>query len=124
MITTLSPAAKYRATCSDHDDGVFVVVRAASRGPRDPGTQLYAGVLDAPFHVVLDRVTDAIADLEDERDSYSKGYLMATPEQIAELRNRAKFYADTNGPDLVPRGLKTAAEALLKALPPRGVTSP
>jgi hypothetical protein len=47
---------------------------------------------------------------------YKRGLLTATPTQIAELKNRAAYYADTNGPDLAPVGLKAAAKALIKAL--------
>lgn len=64
MITLLSPHNAYRATCTDHDDGVFVTVRQASQGRPAPGAQLYHTVVDAPFHVVLDRVTDLLAGLE------------------------------------------------------------
>jgi hypothetical protein len=64
MITILSPTARYRATLSDHDDGTFVAIHAASLGPRDPGRQLYHTVIDAPFHVACDRVADLLADLE------------------------------------------------------------
>lgn len=49
------------------------------------------------------------------------GFLCATPEQMSELRNRAEFYADANGPDAAPPGLKTAAKALLKKLDMLGV---
>ena len=47
---------------------------------------------------------------------YSNGFLCATPEQLAELRSRAEFYANAYGPDAAPAGLKGAAKALLKAL--------
>jgi hypothetical protein len=43
-------------------------------------------------------------------------FLLATPAQLAELRSRAEFYADANGPDAAPAGLKTAAKALLKKM--------
>ena len=45
---------------------------------------------------------------------YENGWLFATATQLAELRNRAEFYADPNGPD-APH-LKWPAKALLKAL--------
>jgi hypothetical protein len=48
--------------------------------------------------------------------SYENGHLTATDDQLAELRSRAKFYADAYGPDAAPAGLKSAAKALLKAL--------
>lgn len=53
---------------------------------------------------------------------YDKGHLFASAAQIAELRSRAEYYADTNGPDMAPAGLKTAAKALLKALNERDPT--
>jgi hypothetical protein len=40
---------------------------------------------------------------------------------LAELRNRAEFYAHPNGPDAAPRGLKAAAKGLLKALAREGL---
>jgi hypothetical protein len=64
MITILSPTARYRATLSDHDDGTFVAIHAASLGSRDPGRQLGHAILDAPFHVACDHVVDLLADLE------------------------------------------------------------
>ncbi len=65
MITLLSPTQQYRATVSDHDDGAFVAIRSASGGPTSPGTQLWHGVIDAPFHIVADRVLDILANLEE-----------------------------------------------------------
>lgn len=47
---------------------------------------------------------------------YSGGFLCATDAQLKELRSRAEFYADANGPDAAPAGLKTAAKALLRNL--------
>lgn len=49
------------------------------------------------------------------------GFLCANQEQLAELRNRAEFYTDANGPDAAPVGLKVAAKALLKKLDALGV---
>jgi hypothetical protein len=51
----------------------------------------------------------------------SGGFLCADKEQLAELRNRAEFYADANGPDAAPPGLKVAAKALLKKMAAIGV---
>lgn len=42
--------------------------------------------------------------------------LRSTPEQYAELRNRAEHYAHVHGPDAAPAGLKAAAKALLAAM--------
>jgi len=64
MITILSPNETHRATLTDHDDGVWVAIRRVSAGPRRPGTQLHAEVIDAPFHVVADRMVDLLAELE------------------------------------------------------------
>jgi len=47
---------------------------------------------------------------------YRRRLLTATPTQLAQLKNRAAYYAHSNGPDLAPPGLKAAARALLKAL--------
>ena len=47
---------------------------------------------------------------------YANGRLTATPAQLAELKNRAAFYADAHGPDAGPPGLKTAARAVLAAI--------
>jgi hypothetical protein len=47
---------------------------------------------------------------------YGRRMLSATPMQLAELKNRAAYYADVNGPDAAPAGLKCAAKALLRAL--------
>lgn len=47
---------------------------------------------------------------------YFGGFLCATVEQLSELRNRAEFYTNANGPDAAPPGLKSAAKALLRAL--------
>lgn len=47
---------------------------------------------------------------------YSNGFLLATGAQLSELRNRAEHYADANGPDAAPAGLKVAAKAVLRAL--------
>lgn len=44
------------------------------------------------------------------------GFLCATPEQLHELRSRAEFYANVNGPDAAPPGLKVAAKAVLRSL--------
>jgi hypothetical protein len=52
---------------------------------------------------------------------YSNGFLLATPAQAAELRSRAEFYADANGPDAAPAGLKGAAKALLKKMSALGI---
>lgn len=46
---------------------------------------------------------------------YERGWLRAAPEQLDELRNRAEYYADTNGPDGAPY-VRIAAKALLRAL--------
>lgn len=51
-----------------------------------------------------------------EVGGYEGGYLYAQDAEIAELKSRAEFYADANGPDATPPGLKVAAKALLKAL--------
>jgi hypothetical protein len=40
---------------------------------------------------------------------------------LAELLDDARFYADADGPDEQPRGLKTAARALLHAVAKKGV---
>ena len=48
---------------------------------------------------------------------YSNGILTCSPEQLAELKNRADHYADEWGPDVDDGGaLKRAAMAALKAL--------
>lgn len=52
---------------------------------------------------------------------YEKGCLCATAAQIAELRDRAEYYADPNGPDMAP-WLKWPAKALLRALNQRDPT--
>ncbi len=52
---------------------------------------------------------------------YEGGYLYAIDSEIAELRNRAEYYADAAGPDAAPAGLKGAAKSLLKAMARAGV---
>ncbi len=47
---------------------------------------------------------------------YADGFLLASADQVDELRSRADFYADANGPDAAPAGLKGAAKALIKKL--------
>jgi hypothetical protein len=44
-----------------------------------------------------------------------------THDQLRELRSRAEYYADTNGPDAAPPGLKVAAKALLKRMDALGL---
>jgi hypothetical protein len=47
----------------------------------------------------------------------SGGYLICSDDPaLPELIDDAKYYADVNGPDAAPAGLKGAAKALLKAL--------
>ncbi len=67
MTTVLSPSAAYRATVTSVPDGVAVAVRTAAHydGPRlVHGTQVHRVVIDASFHVVLDRVVGMLAELE------------------------------------------------------------
>lgn len=51
---------------------------------------------------------------------YRDWWLTATDAQFAELRNRAEFYADPNGPDGA-RWLVWPAKSLLKALERNGL---
>jgi hypothetical protein len=47
----------------------------------------------------------------------AKQYVIAKDDPaLPELINDAEFYADANGPDMAPPGLKQAAKALLKAV--------
>lgn len=64
MITVLSPNGRYRASVSDHDDGVHVIVRRTGdvRFQMEPCA---TALVDAPLHLVLDRVADILAELED-----------------------------------------------------------
>jgi hypothetical protein len=55
-------------------------------------------------------------DCDCDVGDYSRGQLTASYIQLAELKNRAAYYADRNGPDAAPTGLKSAAKALLRAL--------
>lgn len=64
MLTLLSPRGTLRATAADHDDGVHVIVRR-SLNYVAPGNLLARGVVDAPFHLVCDRLTDLLAELEE-----------------------------------------------------------
>lgn len=59
VITVLS--AHYRAHLSDHDDGVHVIVR---RIPSGIPCQIYSDVIDAPFHMVADRMVELLAELD------------------------------------------------------------
>jgi hypothetical protein len=54
-------------------------------------------------------------DCECDVGDYERGYLTATPEQLAELVSRAKHYAH-GGTDQSERGLVASAKALLAAL--------
>lgn len=65
MITILSPTARYRARLCDRPGGVYVAVRDHARPGHRRSVLLSAGLIDAPFHVVADRVLDALADLEE-----------------------------------------------------------
>lgn len=67
MTIVLSPSADYRATVTDTPIGIAVAVRTAAHydGPRlVHGTQVHRVVIDAPHHVVLDRVVEMLAELE------------------------------------------------------------
>ncbi len=64
MITVTSPRETHRAHLTDHDDGVYVVIRVVP-GIRRHGRQVYRGPIDAPFHVVADRMAELLAELED-----------------------------------------------------------
>ncbi len=67
MTTVLSPSADYRATVSDTPIGVSVAVRTCAHyeGRRFvAGTQVHRVIIDAPFHIVLDRVVGMLAELE------------------------------------------------------------
>lgn len=64
MLTVLSPNGRVRASLTDHNDGVHVIIRRALNYVA-PGNLLASGVIDAPFHVVLDRVVDMLCDLEE-----------------------------------------------------------
>ncbi|CAB4145907.1 hypothetical protein UFOVP1518_48 [uncultured Caudovirales phage] len=50
--------------------------------------------------------------------SYQGGHLIAAPEQLATLRDRAEYYVHPDGPDAVGDGgaLKRSAASLLAAL--------
>ena len=65
MLTILSPHSAFRATVCDHDDGVWVAVRRAATTGVDYDVQVSAGLVDATFHSVCDRVTDLLAELEE-----------------------------------------------------------
>ena len=48
---------------------------------------------------------------------FAKQYIIAKDDpNLPELINDAEYYADANGPDMAPPGLKQAAIALLKAV--------
>lgn len=50
---------------------------------------------------------------------YERGHLLANAEQLAELKSRARHYAE-GGTDQSPPGLVAAAKALLKAIEKSG----
>ena len=64
MLTILSPSGSLRATLTDHDDGVHVIVRRALNYAA-PGNLLAHGTVDAPWHLVCDKVTDLLAELDE-----------------------------------------------------------
>jgi hypothetical protein len=63
MTTILSSTAQYRATVAKVPEGIAVAVRTVG-GRADPGRQVHRVVVDAPHHVVLDRVVAMLGEME------------------------------------------------------------
>jgi hypothetical protein len=63
--TILSPRGTHRAVLTEEDGHVRVVITRTAQVRQEHAKLVHDELLDAPFHLVADRIVDLVGELED-----------------------------------------------------------